>query len=228
MRGGAFKPRTTPNTFQGQREEGLRIFSQIAHENGLPIVTEVMDPRNVGLVSEYADILQIGARNSQNYPLLEEVGRTQKPVLLKRAMSGSVEELLGSGEYVVKHGNENLILCLRGIKGPQGNVYRNSVDVPDIAYLKDKTRLPVVFDPSHSTGRRDYVIRVSQMAVIAGVDGLLVDIHPYPEVALVDGPQQLTPMMGRQFMALMQHYKSAYRVGKDLAQTFNIDNGNGK
>lgn len=210
MRGGAFKPRTHADSFQGLKKEGLKLFSQIAHSHGLPIVTEVMDTRDVDFVAQYADILQIGARNSQNYTLLTEVGKTGKPVLLKRAMAGSIDELLGSGSYIVKEGNENLIFCLRGIKGLQENFYRNAVDIPDILYLKNQTRFPIIFDPSHSTGKRDYVIDASNLAVAAGVDGLLIDVHPYPEIALVDAAQQLPPIMAKEFMATVNYAKGAY------------------
>ena len=216
MRGGVYKPRTSPDTFQGLKKEGLIRFSQIAHSYGLPIVTEVLDPRDVELVAQYADILQIGARTSQAFSLLIEVGKSKKPVLLKRAMGGSIEELLHSAEYILKEGNENLILCLRGIKGMQDNVYRNAIDAPDIVYLKDKVRVPIIFDPSHSTGERNYVIPISNLAVVAGADGLLVDVHPYPEVALVDAKQQLTPAMAIQFMQQVNHFKGAYRAAKTL------------
>ena len=227
MRGGAFKPRTSPDTFRGMKKEGLIIFSQYAHSKGLPIVTEVMDPRHVELVAQYADILQIGARNSQNYTLLEEVGRTRKPVLLKRAMAGSIDELLRSADYIVKEGNENLILCLRGVKGLQDGAYRNNPDIADVPYLKDKTRLPIIFDPSHSTGKRDYVIPMSILAVAAGVDGILIDIHPYPDVALVDKAQQLPPQMAVAFMHIVNHYKGAYIQGVKLLENFGLQaNGN--
>jgi len=222
IRGGAFKPRTSPNTFQGMKKEGLIFFSQYAHSKGLPIVTEVMDPRDVELVAQYADIIWVGARSSQNFPLLEEVGKSKKPVMLKRAMAGSIEELLGSAEYIVKEGNENLILCLRGVKGLQDGAYRNNPDIADIPYLKDKTRLPIIFDPSHSTGKRDYVIPMSILAVAAGADGLLVDVHPYPEIALVDGHQQLPPKLAIAFMHAVNHYKGTYRQWVEMSKEFGL------
>ena len=212
IRGGAYKPRTSPDTYQGMGADGLKLFSEIAHSRGLPIATEVLDTRDVEFVAQHTDLLWVGARNSQNYPLLKEVGKAGKPVMLKRAMGGSIEELMGSANYIIKHGNEHVILCLRGIKGPQDNVYRNSVDIADIPYLKAKARVPVIFDPSHSTGKRDFVIAVSKQAVVGGVDGLLVDVHPYPESAIVDAAQQLNPTIAAEFMYLMNHYKGAYRL----------------
>jgi 3-deoxy-7-phosphoheptulonate synthase len=190
LRGGAFKPRTSPYSFRGLGEEGLEILAEVSRVTGLPIVTEVMDTRQVELVASYADMLQIGARNMQNYSLLTEVGRLRRPVLLKRGMSATVEDLLLAAEYVMSQGNPNVVLCERGIR-TFGTVTRNTFDLAAIPVLKSETHLPVIADPSHAGGRRDLVAPLSYAAVAAGADGLIVEVHPEPESATSDGDQSL-------------------------------------
>ena len=190
LRGGAFKPRTSPYSFRGLGKEGLEILAQVREESGLPVVTEVMDTRQVELVAEYADALQIGARNMQNFPLLTEVGRTHRPVLLKRGMSATVKDLLLAAEYVMSQGNMNVMLCERGIRTFE-TATRNTFDLAAIPLLKKETHLPVIADPSHGAGRRDLVHALSYGAVAAGADGLIVEVHPDPESALSDGDQTL-------------------------------------
>ncbi|MFO8172973.1 MAG: 3-deoxy-7-phosphoheptulonate synthase [Longimicrobiales bacterium] len=190
LRGGAFKPRTSPYSFQGLGQEGLEILAQARKETGLPVVTEVMDTRQVELVAEFADALQVGARNMQNFPLLTEVGRTHRAVLLKRGMSATVKDLLLAAEYIVAQGNMNVILCERGIRTFE-TATRNTFDLAAIPLLKKETHLPVVADPSHGAGRRDLVHALSYAAVAAGADGILVEVHPDPETALSDGEQTL-------------------------------------
>jgi 3-deoxy-7-phosphoheptulonate synthase len=190
LRGGAFKPRTSPYSFRGLGEEGLEILAEVRRVTGLPIVTEVMDTRQVELVASYADMLQIGARNMQNYSLLTEVGRLRRPVLLKRGMSATVEDLLLAAEYVMSQGNPNVVLCERGIR-TFGTITRNTFDLAAIPVLKSETHLPVIADPSHAGGRRDLVAPLSYAAVAAGADGLIVEVHPEPESATSDGDQSL-------------------------------------
>jgi 3-deoxy-7-phosphoheptulonate synthase len=190
LRGGAFKPRTSPYTFQGLGEAGLQILAEAREETGLPIVTELMDPRHVEAVVEVADVIQIGARNMQNFMLLAEVGRADKPVLLKRSPSASLEELLMAAEYVVREGNERVMLCERGIKTFE-QATRYTLDISAVPVLKQETHLPVIVDPSHPAGRRDLVPPLARAAVAAGADGIIVEVHPEPEHALSDGPQQL-------------------------------------
>ena len=190
LRGGAFKPRTSPYSFRGLGEEGLEMLAAVRQETGLPIVTEVMDTRQVELVASYADMLQIGARNMQNYSLLTEVGRLRRPVLLKRGMSATVEDLLLAAEYVMSQGNPNVVLCERGIR-TFGTATRNTFDLAAIPVLKSETHLPVIADPSHAGGRRDLVAPLSYAAVAAGADGLIVEVHPEPESATSDGDQSL-------------------------------------
>ncbi|HET9553008.1 MAG TPA: 3-deoxy-7-phosphoheptulonate synthase [Anaeromyxobacteraceae bacterium] len=194
LRGGAFKPRTSPYSFQGLGEEGLRLLARARELTGLPVVTEVTSPDAVGLVAEYADCLQIGARNSQNYELLRACGRAGKPVLLKRALAGTVEEWLLSAEYLLDAGNPDVILCERGIRTYE-SATRNTLDLAAVPLLKARTHLPVVVDPSHATGDRALVGPMALAAVAAGADGLLVEVHPQPDRALSDGPQSLTPAM---------------------------------
>ncbi|MFP3949449.1 MAG: 3-deoxy-7-phosphoheptulonate synthase, partial [Longimicrobiales bacterium] len=191
IRGGAFKPRTSPYSFDGLAEEGLEILAEVRERTGLPVVTEVMDTRQVELVAGYADVLQIGARNMQNYNLLTEVGRLHRPVLLKRGMSATLKELLLAAEYVMKQGNPNVILCERGVR-TFGSETRNTFDLAAIPVLKKETHLPVIADPSHAGGRRDLVAPLAYAAVAAGADGLIVEVHPSPEDALSDGEQSLT------------------------------------
>src|SRR5262245_10510194 len=190
LRGGAFKPRTSPYTFQGLGSEALMILREAREETGLPVVTELMDPRHVEEVVEVADVIQIGARNSQNFLLLAEVGRSDKPVLLKRGPSSSVEELLMAAEYVAKEGNEQIILCERGIKTFEQST-RYTLDLGSVAVLKHETHLPVIVDPSHPAGRRDLVLPLARAAVAVGADGIIVETHPRPEEALSDAAQQI-------------------------------------
>jgi len=191
LRGGAFKPRTGPHTFQGLRDEGLKLLAKAGKESGLPIVTEVMSPDNVGLVAEYADLLQIGARNMQNFDLLREVGRIRKPVLLKRGMSATVEEFLAAAEYILAEGNEQVILCERGIRTYE-TATRNTLDLSVAPLIKEMSHLPIMVDPSHATGKRSLVPPMALAALVAGAHGVLVEVHPEPEKALSDGPQSLT------------------------------------
>jgi 3-deoxy-7-phosphoheptulonate synthase len=190
LRGGAFKPRTSPYTFQGLGAEALEILREAAEETGLPVVTELMDPRHVEQVVESADVIQIGARNMQNFLLLAEVGRADKPVLLKRGPSASVEELLMAAEYVAKEGNERIIFCERGIKTFERTT-RYTLDLGSVAVLKEETHLPVIVDPSHAAGRRALVLPLARAAAAVGADGIIVEVHPRPEEALCDGPQQI-------------------------------------
>jgi len=190
LRGGAFKPRTSPYTFQGLGNEALEILAEAREETGLPLVTELMDPRHVEQVVDTTDVIQIGARNMSNFSLLEEVGRARKPVLLKRGPSSTVEELLMAAEYIVKEGNSQVILCERGIKTFEPSM-RYTLDIGAIPVLKQETHLPVIVDPSHAAGRRDLVLPLARAAVAAGADGIIVEVHPRPEEALCDGPQQI-------------------------------------
>jgi len=191
LRGGAFKPRTGPHTFQGLREEGLKLLALASRETGLPFVTEVMSPDTVGLVAEYAHMLQVGARNMQNFELLRELGKIRKPVLLKRGMSATIEEFLAAAEYILAEGNPSVILCERGIRTFE-TATRNTLDLAVIPLIKELTHLPIVVDPSHATGRRSLVASMVKAAVVAGADGVMVEVHPDPEKALSDGPQSLT------------------------------------
>jgi 3-deoxy-7-phosphoheptulonate synthase len=190
LRGGAFKPRTSPYSFKGLGEQALHLLADVRAETGLPVVTEVMDTRQVDLVAGYADVLQIGARNMQNFALLTEVGRLQRPVLLKRGMSATVKDLLLAAEYVMSQGNLNVILCERGIRTFE-TATRNTFDLAAIPVLKEETHLPVLADPSHAGGRRSLVAPLSYAAVAAGADGLIVEVHPEPETASSDGEQSL-------------------------------------
>jgi 3-deoxy-7-phosphoheptulonate synthase len=199
LRGGAFKPRTSPYAFQGLGEEGLKLLAKARNEYGLSIVTEILNPREIDLVASYADILQIGARNSQNFSLLKEVGRIRKPVLLKRGMMTSIEEYLMSAEYVLSEGNGDVILCERGIRTFE-TATRNTLDLSAIPVLKEKTHLPVSVDPSHAAGNWKYIPALSLAAVAAGADGLIIEVHPWPEKALSDGPQSLKPDRFRRLM----------------------------
>jgi 3-deoxy-7-phosphoheptulonate synthase len=191
LRGGAFKPRTGPHTFQGLREEGLKLLAKAREATGLPIVTEVMSPDNVGLVAEYADLLQVGARNMQNFDLLRELGKIRKPVLLKRGMSATIEEFLAAAEYILAEGNQQVILCERGIRTFE-TATRNTLDLAMVPLVKELTHLPIMVDPSHATGKRSLVTPMSKAALVAGAHGVLVEVHPEPEKALSDGPQSLT------------------------------------
>jgi len=213
LRGGAFKPRTSPYSFQGLGQKGLEILKATKEKTGLSIVTEVLEPADVNLVSQYADILQIGARNMQNFALLEEVGKINKPVLLKRGMMSTVEELLLSAEYVLSNGNYNVILCERGIRTFE-KYTRNTLDISAVALIKRLSHLPVIVDPSHATGDRNLIKPMSKAAIAGGADGLLIEVHPCPEEALCDGYQSLNP---EGFEDLMQEVrKIALAVGRKM------------
>jgi len=204
LRGGAFKPRSSPYSFQGLGEEGLQYLADARAETGLPIVTEVMDPQLVPLVCQYADILQIGARNMQNYTLLHAVGESQHPVLLKRGMSSTIEELLMSAEYILSHGNMRVMLCERGIRTFE-TATRNTFDINAIPVLKQASHLPVIADPSHATGKWEYVESVAMAAIAAGADGLIVEVHADPDHAQSDGRQSLKPERFAQMVEKMRH-----------------------
>jgi 3-deoxy-7-phosphoheptulonate synthase len=190
FRGGAYKPRTSPYAFQGLGQEGLRLLGEAKARTGLPIVTELMDARDLEPVAEIADVIQIGARNMQNYPLLAEVGRSSVPVLLKRGLSSTVEELVMAAEYILKEGNERVLLCERGIRTFE-TAYRFTLDLTAVPVLKELSHLPVIVDPSHAAGRRDLVTPLSLAAAAVGADGIIVEVHPEPEEAICDGPQAL-------------------------------------
>jgi 3-deoxy-7-phosphoheptulonate synthase len=199
LRGGAYKPRTSPYAFQGMGLDGLKLLRQAGDAAGLPVVTEVLDVRDAETIAEWADVLQVGARNMQNFMMLEELGRMDKPVLLKRGLSATIEELLSAAEYVLKGGNRAVILCERGIRTFE-TYTRNTLDLAAVAALKSLTHLPVIVDPSHATGRRDLVGVMCRAGIVAGADGMMVEVHPDPEHARCDGPQSLTPA---EFEALM-------------------------
>ncbi|KPJ62922.1 MAG: 3-deoxy-7-phosphoheptulonate synthase [Planctomycetes bacterium DG_23] len=214
LRGGAFKPRTSPYSFQGLGEEGLKLLKQASEEFGLPVVTEAMDIRQVELVERYADVIQIGARNMQNFSLLTEVGKSEKPVVLKRGMASSIKELLMSAEYILNQGNGKVILCERGIRTFE-DATRFTADISAIPVIKGLTHLPVIFDPSHAAGRWDLVSPLARAAVAAGADGLLIEVHPEPDKALSDGSQALLP---NRFATLMQDLRAMAKVlGRRLA-----------
>jgi len=213
LRGGAFKPRTSPYAFQGLEEEGLKYLVDARERTGLPIVTEVMDPRDIQLIAEYADVLQIGARNMQNFRLLKDAGLCKKPVLLKRGISATIKEWLMSAEYIMAGGNHQVILCERGIRTYETET-RNTLDLSAIPVLKKLTHLPVVVDPSHAVGKRDLVAPMAKAAVAAGADGLLIEVHANPEEALCDGEQSLKPDA---FKKLMDELKPIARaVGREI------------
>jgi 3-deoxy-7-phosphoheptulonate synthase len=190
LRGGAYKPRTSPYAFQGLGQEGLRLLAEAKRETGLPVVTELMDMRDIDDVLEVADVVQIGARNMQNYPLLTEIGRSGRPALLKRGLSATLDELLMAAEYILKEGNPNVMLCERGIRTFE-TAYRFTLDLMAVPVLKELTHLPVIVDPSHAAGRRDLVTPLSLAAAAVGADGIIVEVHPQPEAAICDGPQAL-------------------------------------
>jgi len=213
LRGGAFKPRTSPYSFQGLEEEGLKLLAEAREVTGLPIVTEVMDASLVPLLCKYADILQIGARNMQNFFLLREVAKTDKPVLLKRAPAATIEEWLMAAEYILAGGNPNVMLCERGIKGFD-TLTRNTLDLTAVAVVKHLSHLPVVVDPSHAIGDWRFVHTMSLAAAAAGADGLIIEVHPNPEKALCDGSQSLTPKKFNRVMKDLQLIKDTIRNGK--------------
>lgn len=213
LRGGAFKPRTLPYSFQGLGEEGLEILAEARDETGLPVVTEVLAPGDVELVESYADVLQIGARNMQNYPLLRRVGYSEKPVLLKRGMAATMEEWLGCAEYILNEGNRSVILCERGVRG-FNKVTRNTLDISAVPVIHQSSHLPVVIDPSHGTGVRSLVAPMALAGVAAGVDGVMVEVHPRPEEALSDGAQSLRPLELTELMKQIR--KVANAVGRSI------------
>lgn len=213
LRGGAFKPRTSPYSFQGLGEEGLRFLREASKASGLPVVTELMDPRDLEMMGDYVDVIQIGARNIQNFRLLLEVGRQSKPVLLKRGLSTTIKEFLMSAEYIASQGNTNIILCERGIRTFE-TATRNTLDITAIPVLKKETHLPVFIDPSHSAGSWEYVDPLSKASIAAGCDGLLIEVHVDPENALCDGAQSLMPTT---FDRLMKDLKPvAEAVGRTI------------
>lgn len=213
LRGGAFKPRTSPYGFRGMEEDGLKLLAQARDETGLPVVTEVMSESTVAVVAKYADILQIGTRNAQNFFLLEEVAKTQKPVLLKRGMSSSVQDWLLAAEYILNKGNRNIILCERGIRTFE-TATRNTMDINAIPLVKELSHLPIIADPSHGTGKMKLVEPVSLGMVAAGADGLILEVHPHPERALCDGAQSLT---FDALASLMEHVGAvAHAIGKRM------------
>jgi 3-deoxy-7-phosphoheptulonate synthase len=214
LRGGAYKPRTSPSAFRGLGEDGLRILVQASAETGLPVISEVMDTREVELVARYADILQIGSRNMGNYALLEEVGRVQKPVMLKRGMYARIDEWLGAAEYIMNQGNQQVMLCERGIRTFETET-RNTMDINAIPVLKHLSHLPVIGDPSHATGRRYLVEPVALASLAAGADGLMVEVHPSPDHALSDGAQSITFEGFQQLMERVRVIAGA--VGRSVA-----------
>jgi 3-deoxy-7-phosphoheptulonate synthase len=208
LRGGAFKPRTSPYSFQGMGEEGLKILAKAREETGLPVVTEVMNPSDVELVERYADVLQVGTRNVQNFALLKAVGSARKPVLLKRGMMTTLEELLMSAEYILASGNDHVMLCERGIRTFE-TAMRNTLDISAVPVLKDKTHLPVIVDPSHAIGQWRFVLPLAKAAVAVGADGLMIEVHPDPQNALSDGPQSLKP---EKFVKLMEEIEAIGKI----------------
>ena len=213
LRGGTFKPRTSPYSFQGLGAKGLKLLAKAGNKFDIPVVTEVVSPEDVGLVSEHADMLQIGARNAQNFALLKACGGSKRPVLLKRGLSGTVEELLLSAEYILDAGNKNVVLCERGIRTFE-TATRNTLDINAIPLIKQLTHLPLIADPSHGTGKRDLVTPVGKACIAAGADGLMVEVHPQPEYAKSDGPQSLNFNQFKVFMKEIR--KIAKAEGKSL------------
>ena len=214
LRGGAFKPRTSPYSFQGMGEKGLKILRDVGDKHDMPVVTEVMDPRQVALVERYTDMFQIGARNMQNFDLLKEVGQAKKPVLLKRGMSATVKDLLMSAEYILAEGNKDVVLCERGVRSFEDST-RNMLDMSAVPNVKGQSHLPIIVDPSHATGRPDLIPAMACASVAAGADGVHVEVHDCPEKALSDGPQALLP---KQFSAMMTNVRRLADVmGKKLS-----------
>jgi 3-deoxy-7-phosphoheptulonate synthase len=216
LRGGAYKPRSSPYSFQGLGEEGLRYLAEAREATGMPVVTEVMDPNLVPLVCQYADVLQVGARNMQNYTLLNAIGESGHPVLLKRSFSGTIEEWLMSAEYILSRGNNNVMLCERGIRANETET-RNTFDISAIPVIKQLSHLPIIADPSHATGKWEYVGAVSKAAVAAGADGVILEVHPQPEEAWSDGRQSLKP---EKFASLVREMRAvALAIGRDVASS---------
>jgi 3-deoxy-7-phosphoheptulonate synthase len=214
LRGGAYKPRTSPYAFQGLGQEGLRLLAEAKSETGLPIVTELMDMRDIDAVLEVADVVQIGARNMQNYPLLAEIGRSGRPALLKRGLSSTLDELLMAAEYILKEGNPNVMLCERGIRTFE-NAYRFTLDLMAVPVLKELSHLPVIVDPSHAAGRRELVRPLSLAAAAVGADGIIVEVHPNPDEAICDGPQALRAEEFAEFASAVE--QAAALAGKALS-----------
>jgi 3-deoxy-7-phosphoheptulonate synthase len=215
LRGGAYKPRTSPYAFQGLGGEGLRLLAEAKAETGLPIVTELMDLRDLDDVLEVADVIQIGARNMQNYPLLTEVGRSRRPALLKRGLSATLDELLMAAEYILKEGNPDVMLCERGIRTFETDHRRTTLDIMAVPILKELSHLPVIVDPSHAAGRRDLILPLSLAAAAAGADGIIVEVHPCPDEAVCDGPQALLADGFAEYVAAVQ--RTAEMAGKALS-----------
>ena len=219
FRGGAFKPRTSPYSYQGMGEAGLKILRDVGDRHGMPIVTEVMDPRQVELCDQYTDMLQIGARNMQNFTLLSEVGRTKTPVMLKRGMSATIEDLLMSAEYILSKGNPNVVLCERGIRSFDRST-RNLFDVAAVPLVRSLSHLPIIVDPSHATGRPDLIPACAMAGLAAGADGVHIEVHNQPEVAKSDGPQALLP---EQYAELAGQLKSlAQLLGKTISESTGV------
>jgi 3-deoxy-7-phosphoheptulonate synthase len=214
LRGGAFKPRTSPYSFQGLGEEGLKILRSVGDKHGMPVVTEVMDPRQVDMVNRYTDMFQIGARNMQNFDLLKEIGQTHRPVLLKRGMSATVKDMLMSAEYILSEGNSEVVLCERGIRSFEDST-RNMLDLSSVPNVKGQSHLPIIVDPSHATGRPDLIPSMARAAVAAGADGVHIEVHSCPEKALSDGPQALLPP---QYTSLMSDLR---RLAEAMGRTIN-------
>ncbi|HVR04961.1 MAG TPA: 3-deoxy-7-phosphoheptulonate synthase [Solirubrobacteraceae bacterium] len=212
LRGGAYKPRTSPYAFQGLGIEGLRLLAEAKAETGLPVVTELMDMRDIDAVLEVADVIQIGARNMQNYPLLTEIGRSGRAALLKRGLSSTLDELLMAAEYILKEGNPNVMLCERGIRTFETNHRRTTLDIMAIPILKELSHLPVIVDPSHAAGRRELILPLSLAAAAAGADGIIVEVHPNPDTAICDGPQALLADGFAEYAAAVQ--RTAVLAGK--------------
>jgi 3-deoxy-7-phosphoheptulonate synthase len=213
LRGGAFKPRTSPYDFQGLELEGLKLLDKARRETGLGIITEVMSDRDVEMVAEYADVLQIGARNMQNFSLLKTLGKCGRPILLKRGLSSTIKELLMSAEYIVAHGNPDVMLCERGIRTFE-TVTRNTCDIVAVAVLNEMTHLPVILDPSHATGKRSLVPPLARAAVAIGADGMIVEVHPQPEKAISDGAQSLNPTQWENMMQDLQPYIALWKQAR--------------
>ena len=213
LRGGAFKPRTSPYSFQGLEAEGLKLLAKARQETGLPIVTEVLSPEDLDLVAEYADLLQVGARNMQNFPLLKKLGKIDRPVLLKRGMMCTVKEVLMSAEYILSGGNSSVVFCERGIRTFE-DATRNTLDLSAVSLLKEWSHLPVIVDPTHGTGYKSLIQPMCKAAIAAGADGLMVEVHPKPEEALSDGFQSLLPHEFEEIVSQIRPYLEL--EGKEL------------
>lgn len=220
LRGGAYKPRTSPYDFQGLKEEGLQLLKETSEITGMPIVTEVITPEHVGIVAQYADILQIGARNMQNYELLKEVGQVNKPILLKRGIAATIEEFLLAAEYIMHAGNDQVILCERGIRTFE-TYTRNTLDLSAVALIKQLSHLPIIVDPSHATGRKDIILPLVKAAIAVGADGIMVEVHHQPEQALSDGAQSITLEMFAEMMDDVT--KLAHTIGRSPHPHINMN-----